>query len=171
MSGTDSVQADLAKRARWLRNGLIASLAVNLLVLGALAGHFLAKPHKGQGPETTLAGFSKTLPGDRQQVLNSAVEADRQSVKQMRQEIRRARREASAVLAAEPFDQAQLKTALEKIVELDSRLKSTGTAIFVEAASKMTPAERRAFKDWRERHRPHWFREDIAGHETGAPSR
>lgn len=167
----DSVPSEQAKRARWLRNGLIASLAINFLVLGALAGHFLAKPPKGASPETTLAGFSKTLPADRQQVLNSAVEADRQSVKQLRQDIRRARREASLALAAEPFDAAKLKAALDKIGELDGRLKSTGTSIFVEAAGKMTPEERRAFKEWRERQRPHWFREDVAGQDAKAASK
>jgi len=171
---TDTSGSGGANRLRW---ALIASLALNFLIVGAVAGHFLAGQrlgHRGdRGPQMILSAFAKTLPAERREALKGVLDAERQNLKDLRREMRRARRDASATLVTEPFEAEKLKAALARVGDSDSRLKSAGMAIFIDAASKMTAEERRAFKDWREKGRPSLFRDvnrdDDDDNDKGAP--
>jgi hypothetical protein len=63
----------LRMAAPWVRRALLASLGVNLLVLGLAAGagwHFTkAPPPRGNSLYTNLVGFARTLPADRRREL------------------------------------------------------------------------------------------------------
>ena len=138
---------------------LIASLAFNLLVIGALGGAMLmGRRHGsgyGRGEDFGLLGFSRTLPAERRATIRKTLQKDRASLKPLWAEMRKAREDVAAVIVAEPFDKAQLKAAIDKIGEAEGRLKQAGLTIFLNTAEQLTSDERRALRDWWVRRRGH----------------
>ena len=146
---------------QWL---LIGSLALNLLVVGAVAGMFFR--HRGGGgpngpPELNigrlvnsdqgLRGFVRTLPQERRQALRAVVEDARQTLKPLRQTVRAARADASATLKAEPFDPAKFQTSMEAVIIDEGAARRASVAIMVDAVKQMTPQERVSFQAWRKK--------------------
>ena len=162
--GNGAASAARGGPGRWLKLGLIASLAVNLLVIGGIAGSMLAWQRHGPrgagrgGEEFGLLGFSRTLPAERAAVIRKAIQAERTALRPLRDEIRDARREAADVLVAEPFDRDKFKAAIDKISEAEAKLKSAGLSVFLNTAERLTADERRALHDWWQRRKPHYFR-------------
>jgi uncharacterized membrane protein len=140
---------------------LIASLAFNLLVIGALGGAMLMGrrhgPGYGRGEDFGLLGFSRTLPAERRAVIRKTLQKDRASLKPLWVEMRQAREGVAAVIVAEPFDKAQLKAAIDKINEAEGKLKQAGLTIFLSTAEQLTSDERHALRDWWIKRRAHHF--------------
>jgi uncharacterized membrane protein len=147
---------DSSRRLRWM---LIASLAVNLLVIGAVAGSMFAwHRHGGWGPgrggEFGLLGFSRTLPDQSRKMLRDAVMAKRAEFKQLRQDARKARSEAAEILVSEPYDKEKLRETFVRIKDAEDKLKAVGLTIFLDAGEKLTMEERRSLRSWWERRWP-----------------
>ena len=126
---------------------LIASLALNLLVVGAIAGSVVAGRHRGalfQGPMRNmdgLMGFARTLPKERRLALRSTVEGDLKNMKVLRQSVFVARETATTALTAEPFDGENLKTAVTRLLDVEAAARRAGAGIMLTAVSQMTPQE------------------------------
>jgi uncharacterized membrane protein len=133
---------------------LIVSLALNLLVISAVAGAFLMGPRRGhwhgggRGEDFGLLGFARSLPADRRSEIRKSVQRDRAALKPLWLEMRKARENAAAVLVAEPYDKEKVKAAFEAIGAAENRLKEAGLAIFLNTAEQLTPDERRALGEW-----------------------
>lgn len=144
---------------KWL---LVASLALNLLIIGGAIGHrFLG--HKGwhgggRSDQLGILGYARTLEPDRRATFRKLVQAERPNMRALSEDIRKARLEASAALVAEPFEKDKVRAALARIGEAEARLKSAGLNVVLSVAEQMTPAERAGFVDWWKRRRPHHFR-------------
>lgn len=148
-------------RRSWL---LIASLALNLLVVGAIAGALVSGRHRhfggpgghwrdgGMAGELGLMGFVRSLPTERQRALREAADIQRGMLRPLRQAVRAARDETIAALNANPFDAQRLDTALAALATAETQIRTTATAALVKAVSQMTPAERLAFTNWRKSH-------------------
>jgi len=140
-----------------LRLALMASLALNVLIIGAVAGALLVSRHhhwhghgfKGAG----LAGFARTLPPDRGDVIRQKLESNRATLAPLRKEEREARDAARSVLMTEPFDVEKFKAALERAVDADVKEKRARMALFADTAASMTPEERRELHNWFEERR------------------
>ena len=121
-------------KERRLKLMLIASLAFNLLVVGAVAGAMIFGPHgprhRGGSPgdEYGLMGFTRALSSDRRGPIRKAIKEQRETFKPLREAVDEARREAADVLVEEPFSKDKLKQAFDKINEADVKLKSAGQA-------------------------------------------
>lgn len=147
--------------SRWL---LIVSLALNLLLVGALLGGMLLDRGRrhGGGPEGVRGGltaFVSTLPADRREALWEATRKQWGELRQMRKEARKARQAVDEALAAEPFDKAKLIAAQAQVAESEARIHGPTRALFADIAASMTAAERRAFlkaKEHTHRRRPIW---------------
>jgi uncharacterized membrane protein len=146
---------------------LIVSLALNLLVIGALAGAFLMGPrrghwHGGRSEDFGLLGFARTLPADRRSEIRKSVQRDRAALKPLWREMRKARENAAAVIVAEPYDKDKVKAAFDAIGAAESRLREAGVAILLNTAEQLTPDERRALGEWwvKKRGRHFRFRDD-----------
>ncbi len=147
---------------------LIVSLALNLLVIGALAGAFVMGPRRGhwhfggRGEDFGLLGFARNLPADRRSAIRKSVQRDRAALKPLWLEMRKARENAAAVLVAEPYDKDKVKAAFDAIGAAEGRLKDAGVAIFLNTAEQLTPDERRALGEWwiKKRGRHFRFRDD-----------
>lgn len=142
---------------RRLRTALLASLAVNLLGVGLVAGAMLAGPPQMSRSEFGLKGFSQTLPKDRGDILRESFAAHRPQIRELREAARTARLEATDVLVAEPYDKAKLRTSLTRIDDAESKLRALVSDFFINAAEKLTPQERQKLADWWKKRQPKLF--------------
>lgn len=143
---------------------LMASLALNLLILGTVAGTVFAhRAGHGFGPpdlnigrmvagEQGLRGFVRTLPKERRVIFRAAAEQTRQTLQPLRSTVRKAREDATLALKSEPFDSARFEKAMGDLINAESNARRAGVAILAGAVAQMTPAERDQFQAWRRRH-------------------
>jgi uncharacterized membrane protein len=156
-----------------LRLALMASLALNVLIIGAVAGTLLVSRHhgwKGHGFKGGgLAGFARTLPPERGEAIRQKLESDRAILAPLRKEEREARDVARSLLMTEPFDVEKFKAALDRAVDADEKEKRARMALLAETAATLTPEERRQLHSWFEKRRKHFRRQRDA--EDAAPPR
>lgn len=165
MSTTDLKSGTPSTRS-WL---LIGSLALNLLVIGSIAGVALARgwhggPRRMFGPhdqlnlghiigDQGLRGFVRSLPAERRNALRAATEQGRQTIKPLRTAADQSRSEVQAAMAAEPFDGGRLDKAMSDAFSAELAVKRAGVAILTTAMGQMTASERSQFQLWRKAHR------------------
>jgi uncharacterized membrane protein len=147
---------------RRLRIALMASLAVNVLIVGSVAGALLFGPHhgwKGPGhPGFALSSFTQTLPAERSEALRTYIESEEATLAALRKAKFDARAAARALLAVEPFDETEFKAALERAVEADLAEKKARSALLADTAARLTPDERRQLHKWFEERRERFRR-------------
>lgn len=139
---------------RKLRLALMASLALNVLIIGGVAGTMLfghGGRHHKSGP---LIGFARTLPSERGDMIRQNVADAQPGLETLRKAGRDARDAVHAALAEEPFDQGKFNAALDQSAAADAKEKSARMAVFAKTAAQLTPDERSALHDWLERHKP-----------------
>lgn len=149
--GPAAAQGMASRRVKYV---LIASLALNLLVVGAVAsvmfGFAKHRPHfgHGRGEDFGLMGLTRHLPEERRKEIRKDLRADRERLRPLVDEIRAARREAADKLAAEPFDKAALEAAILAAGEKERALRQTAVTSFVGHAERLTASERKMLSEW-----------------------
>lgn len=151
MTDTPVAPPDSGKKR--LKYALIASLALNLLILGAVAGtmytfHKHGRPPPGGREDFGLMGLSRDFPGDRKKAFRKELRADREKLRPLLDEANTARREAADALAAEPFDRAKLEAAITKVRDRERDVRQSAIALFLGHAETLTPDERKKLADW-----------------------
>jgi uncharacterized membrane protein len=146
----------LAGRMKWL---LIGSLALNLLVAGAAIGMFTKHRRTAAGADLNVVRlvandhgvqkFFRTLGPDREAAFRPILDDRRQTLVPLRVAARAARRDAAASLAAEPFDAARFKSAMEGLQAAEAAANRSAVSLLTTALEKMTPEERARFTAWR----------------------
>ncbi len=163
-------------KPRWLYAGMIASLALNVLLIGGVGAAVWRHGHKGgpgRGHDVGLMGFIKDLPAERQSIVTTDVANARETLRPLRRAMREAWSESSAALTADPFDKEKLRAAMVRLVEAETRLKTAISTALGDTADKLTSGERRALQAWREQRRPRMFghrRHDGSGSHDGPGS-
>lgn len=140
--------------SRRLKYALIASLALNLLIIGAVAGTMYGfgkhrRPffaHRGE--DFGLMGLSRHMPDERRKEIRKKLRDDRDKLRPLIEDMRAARREAANKLAAEPFDKAALGSAFDVAGEKDRTLRQAAISAFLGHAEELTAEERRMLADW-----------------------
>jgi uncharacterized membrane protein len=151
---------------RRLKLFLIASVALNLLIVGAIAGSMVmwrlhGPGHRGhRGDDFGLVGFSRTLPAERRNVIRKKIKEERANLEPLRQAMQEAHREAAEALGAEPFDGSRLKAAMDRFSDAEMKLKAAGLAFLIGTADELTPEERRALSEWWKKRREFRFRSE-----------
>lgn len=143
---------------RRLRLTLMASLAVNVLIIGAVAGTLLMARHHGwkghHRKPPGLLGFAQTLPMDRGEMIRQKVAGEQAAIEPLRQAERDARSKARAILLEDPFDAEKFRAALVLSAEAGTKEKIARMSLVASTAAQLTPEERRQLFDWFEkRHR------------------
>ena len=141
---------------RWMLVALFVSLALNLLVVGSLAGAVWR--HRGPPPMTSavipnLLGYASTLPAERHRHLWQLTRDERSHIRPFRREVRAAREETVKALIAEPFDRAKFLAAQARQAEAENRARAAVHDLYVKIADGLTPEERQAFARWRDHRR------------------
>ena len=155
---SEDTAASKGSGCRRLRFALIASLALNALIIGAVGGALLFGRH-GHGwgwhrhKAFGLYGFARTLPDDRRDVIRDTIKDGRATLKPLREEVWSARTAARKVLIEQPFEEAKLNTALDAVVAADANYQRAKMTVFADTAAKLTDKERQGLYDWLERHR------------------
>jgi uncharacterized membrane protein len=142
---------------RWMWIVLIASLAINLLGIGIVAGSFWQVRHArataGGALPGTLAKFADTLPPARGAEIRDAVRAAQAAMTPLKQEARQARREAALVFSSEPFDKVKFAAAHSRALAATLEVRHVYLRLLTEIGEKLSSEERRRFLEWREQHR------------------
>ena len=149
--------------------GLMASVLVNLLLVGLIAGYLIGRPDRGGGPagpppgpmhsEYELArGIVEAIPeSGRRETIGAFRDVILDHGPSIRE--RMAAREAlRAAIASEPFDEARVREAFDNMREVDQALQAAFQGEIVERLSALTPQELQEISDamarparWRER--------------------
>jgi uncharacterized membrane protein len=142
---------------RWMLVALITSLALNLVIVGSVAGAVwrFRKPPAWAGVITpNLLGYASTLPRERYKQLLDATADERRHLRPLRREVRAAREQTIKILVAEPFDREHFVAAQSRQAEAENRAREAVRSLYAKLAVVLTPEERRAFPGWRA-HRRH----------------
>jgi len=147
-----------AGSGRNLRLALMASLALNILIIGGVAAAFVL-PHlhgwKGHPKPGSLAGFAETLPPDRAEIVRQKVRGEKANFEALSKEERESREAARVVLTEDPFDVAKFKAALDRVAQaLDKQTRARMTLV-ADTAAELSQEERKQLHAYFERHRPH----------------
>ena len=144
MTDTPETEATAKPRRRWLTPLLIVSLALNLLVLGAVAGFaWRHGPHGGWGgrhggPDRILW----LLPEARRDGAKAIIERYRADDEAREAEAKSARDAVSVALTAEPFSQDALQAALRRLGETEIG-RRFDPAMLAEIAATLSLEERK----------------------------
>jgi uncharacterized membrane protein len=144
------------RAARWLTPVLVGSLALNLIVAGAVGSLLwrgLAERHEASlGPRVvpSVLGYAVTLPPERVKELEQLTKEEWERVRPLRRALLEARDESMKVLAAEPFDRERFLAVQARLVEADKRSREAAFKLHSAIGINLTPEERRGFPRWRE---------------------
>jgi uncharacterized membrane protein len=172
MTDAGSFEGRIVRRApRWLLVVLFTSLAVNLVIVGSVAGAVWR--HRGPPAWSgvvipNLLGYASTFAPDRRKQIWELTRDERSRMRPFRREVRAAREETTKALAAEPFDRQQYLAAQSKQAEAENRARAAVQDLFLKIAESLTSEERQAFANWRD-HRRSPIRNllDEADHQAG----
>jgi uncharacterized membrane protein len=154
MSETTSTPRFSPQTLRW---ALIGSLAVNVLVIGAVVSAlcgFRGRPHEHGFKGPVLMGFARSLPRERGDVIRQKIADAQPNLESLRRGMRDARGGVRAALTADPFDQAKLDAALGEIVTAEANEARGKTVLFGDVVRTLTPQERADLHNWLEKNRP-----------------
>ncbi len=134
---------------------LIVSLAANLFLGGVFAGGFIEawrqdpEPSHGRPPPFRLhmGGMLERLPEDARGQAHDVMERHRGRMRGSVGEMRQARREVAAALAAEPFEPNRLETALAELRRRGGAAQAAMHGAMAELAGDLGPEARRALAE------------------------
>jgi len=159
-----------ARAPRWVVATLVGSLALNLVVIGAIAsslwrGSFeTAETPPGRVPRTVV-GYASTLPAERVNELKRLAEEQWRDAEMLRRKLLEARAEAVKALTAEPFDKQRFLVAQSFLLAADLKSREANTKLNSAIGLNLTSEERRSYLRWREQQRP--LRKPLDSPETG----
>lgn len=144
-----TVPAPRARMSRGLRILLFTSLALNLAVVGLVAGLLARAPFDGPPPRPDRVAGALTF------ALSDAErrEIGREVFRSLREEggPRHSRRDdydrILTALRADPYDGGVVADSLSQQMQRTLRLQAAGQQALLDHLDRMTPADRRAFAD------------------------
>ena len=135
---------------RWVVAALIGSLALNLVVLGAIASSLWRGssqssefPSTGRVPRTIVGYAASTLPEARHKELQKQAEEQWRAAELLRRDLQDARAEAIKALTAEPFDKQRFLTAQSLLHAADLKSREATAKLNGAIGLNLTPEERR----------------------------
>ncbi len=142
------------KPRRWLKPLLFASLAINLLVAGVVAGSLLSpdSPRKRGDEDRAMRGvlgepFLRALPGDQRRAMVRDIVRQRDTLREGRDAVRNRLEGFLAALRAESFDRAEAERLLADQRGAVARIRDIGEVLLLDRLEAMSPAERAAYAD------------------------
>lgn len=145
----------VVRKGRGMRVVLFASLALNLLVVGAVAGFLVmgppGPPHDRPGGDDPALPYTRALTEDQRRDLRGALRGevlrDRQEMRAIREGVITGYREALGVLRADPYDPAALEALMAAQAERSAAVRVRGQKVLSDYVAGMSAAERAAYAD------------------------
>ena len=134
------------RTARWVKIALALSLAINLAIVGLIAGVVLRRDGDDGGPPELrslgLGPFPLALSrGDRDE-LRGRIEGHSEPLREDRREIGRSLRAVQTALLADPFDRASAEAAFAQSRDRAASLQEFGHRALLDQIETMTAEER-----------------------------
>ncbi len=129
---------------------LVASLALNVAVLGLVGGALMRDKVGGrppQGVEFGMGPLGQALSKNDRRQIGRAIRAQVDFSRGERVSPRLALRDVQVVLRSDPFDPEALSTILARTMERSQRVQGAAKDAFIEHITQMSPEERGAFAD------------------------
>jgi uncharacterized membrane protein len=154
MTGSDPTPPRPTRPGRGWRVALVASLALNLLFVGLIAGGAMSaamRPPPGP-PGPDMRALWRALPDDSRQELRARFHGETAEARRPERgnwRARAAERDAEllALLRAEEFDAQAFGALLESLREASAARAASAQALLVERISELDPAQRAALAD------------------------
>jgi uncharacterized membrane protein len=136
---------------RW-KIAIAVSLALNLFLVGSMVGVLVvglrafgehAEVRRGRGPD--LSAAFQALPESRRQAFREVMRAQALSAGPDLREAAAARRQATQLMAAEPYDAAAVSDALARARAADGRARARIDATLATRLAEFSPQERALF--------------------------
>lgn len=147
MAATPSPAPDPRRPRRWRSWLLVASLGLNLAVLGVVAGAILRGPPDRAMTGPALSHYARALPDPFRDELRRALRESRADWAPTRDALRDQRQALAAALEADPYDPARVTDLLARELQLGAELGARGTALLAGQIAQMTAADRAAFAE------------------------
>lgn len=134
----------------WTKVLLVASLALNLLIVGVIAGSVLGAKPKDNNPLLRNLGYGPfvgALPSEDKYQMTEALKRQAGSFRENRRELRREFETLLDLLRTDPFDAAQLEAVIMRQSSHISERLELGSELLIERIVAMTPEARAAYAD------------------------
>ncbi|HYD72464.1 MAG TPA: periplasmic heavy metal sensor [Candidatus Binatia bacterium] len=132
------------------RTLLFLSVALNLLVIGAVAGAWGAgvrlQREVGDAVVARMPGpraFLQALPAETREIMRGELADSWTESRELRRAALQARRDAFAAAAAEPYDAERVRAAFARLRAADQRAIGVFHDNVIEAFARLTPEQRR----------------------------
>ena len=146
-------EADMPKRGwfrtwpHWTMFVLVASLAVNLLIAGAIGMRYFHpdRLERWSGASFTQLlprRFLSDLPEDRRREFLDLLKSRREAFRQSRAGMRDVALRFAEALERNPYDEAQATQAIQDFTKLSTQMVDSGTLVTLQIVQKLTPEER-----------------------------
>ena len=149
---------------------LIASLALNLLVLGIVAGALIGGPSgfgKSRGIDLELGPLVRALSREDRQAIREELRGNETVRQSPRRERDAMLAELLVTLRADDFDPAAAAAVLRRQYDRTAALMGAGQGVLLERIAAMSPQDRLAFADRLEAEMGHGRGDDQGGDDQG----
>lgn len=147
-----------AATAGWIRIALAVSVALNLLVVGMIAGAALDGRGPGgraggkPGPEVALGPvglrlYAGALPREERRELLKSLRSDNALLRDGRRQLHAHVERLAALLRAEPFSAEAVRAELDAQIGRASELMGYGAEVLTDRFAQMSAADRKAYAD------------------------
>ncbi len=121
----------------------IISVAVNVLLAGVIAGHFLQPaPSYTQHRQDAIAEVAAQLPPDKAEMLHQVMDSTYKEVDSMKKAMRASRNETTDILSAETFDAEAYQRHVDDLHRQRGVIMQHMATAMMEAASALNQEER-----------------------------
>lgn len=136
---------------RWMKILLVGSVAVNIAVLGLVAGLALRGPtgaaRPGNLPTDGILGMQRAMPDAPRRAIRRDFYARRGELGDLRHKIGGLRKEVPELLIAEPFDADALRRNLVAQSRILADFSSEALELLVAGIENMSPEQRAEFAE------------------------
>jgi uncharacterized membrane protein len=146
-AGTPTPLSRFASWPHWTKFLLVASLAVNLLIAGAVGMRYFypERMERWSGASFTQLlprKFMSDLPAERRREFLDLLKSQRGTFRESRADMRDVALRFAEALERNPYDEAQVTTAVQDFTKLSNQMVDSGTLVTLQIVQKLTPEER-----------------------------
>lgn len=129
---------------------LIASLTLNLVVIGLIGGAVLGKSKESERPERVadfMGAYTRALPSDDRRAIGEAIRDNHRKSGGDRQAARQQFENFLTILRSSPFDADKLKATLAAQSTASAERRGVAQQIWLDRVSSMSDADRASYAD------------------------
>lgn len=144
---TQAPPSRFANWPHWTKFLLVASLATNLLIAGAVGMRYFypERMERWSGASFTQLlprKFMSDLPEDRRREFLDLLKSRRDVFRESRTNMRNVALRFAEALERNPYDEASVATAVQDFTKLSTQMVDSGTLVTLQIVQKLTPEER-----------------------------